>query len=110
MAGSVGVGSLASRVTLRGRVVSIYVDDPAHRLDVTMRQRDAWLTTVVGRVCLNMLRSRERRREEPYGVSVPDPVGVPRMTAWPSRHDPHRSHREAVRREFSSVAFVLVDG
>jgi RNA polymerase sigma factor (sigma-70 family) len=34
----------------------------------------AWLTTVVGRVCLNMLRSRKRRREEPMGVHVPDPV------------------------------------
>jgi RNA polymerase sigma factor (sigma-70 family) len=35
---------------------------------------NAWLTTVVGRVCLNMLRSRERRREEPVGVRVPDPI------------------------------------
>jgi RNA polymerase sigma-70 factor (ECF subfamily) len=35
---------------------------------------DAWLTTVVGRVCLNMLRTRERRREEPFGVRVPDPI------------------------------------
>jgi len=34
----------------------------------------AWLTTVVGRVCLNMLRSRRARREEPSGVHVPDPV------------------------------------
>jgi RNA polymerase sigma-70 factor (ECF subfamily) len=33
----------------------------------------AWLTTVVGRVCLNMLRSRKARREE-LGVHVPDPV------------------------------------
>jgi RNA polymerase sigma factor (sigma-70 family) len=33
-----------------------------------------WLTTVVGRVCLNMLRSRRRRREEPLGPHVPDPV------------------------------------
>src|SRR2546428_8241056 len=33
-----------------------------------------WLTTVVGRVCLNMLRSRNSRREEPLGVHVPDPV------------------------------------
>src|ERR687895_787471 len=32
-----------------------------------------WLTTVVGRVCLNMLRSRRSRREEPLGVHVPDP-------------------------------------
>jgi RNA polymerase sigma factor (sigma-70 family) len=33
----------------------------------------AWLTTVVGRVCLNMLRSRAARREE-LSVHVPDPV------------------------------------
>jgi hypothetical protein len=33
-----------------------------------------WLTTVVARVCLNMLRSRKSRREEPLGVHVPDPV------------------------------------
>jgi RNA polymerase sigma-70 factor (ECF subfamily) len=34
----------------------------------------AWLTTVVGRVCLNMLRSRRARREEFSDVHVPDPV------------------------------------
>jgi RNA polymerase sigma factor (sigma-70 family) len=34
----------------------------------------AWLTTVVGRVSLNMLRSRRVRREEPLGVHLPDPV------------------------------------
>jgi RNA polymerase sigma factor (sigma-70 family) len=34
----------------------------------------AWLTTIVARVCLNMLRSRHVRREEPLGVHVPDPV------------------------------------
>jgi RNA polymerase sigma-70 factor (ECF subfamily) len=34
----------------------------------------AWLTTIVARICLNMLRSRNRRREEPIGVHVPDPV------------------------------------
>src|SRR6188508_3137155 len=33
-----------------------------------------WLTTVVARVCLNMLRSRGTRREEPLEVHVPDPV------------------------------------
>jgi len=33
-----------------------------------------WLTTIVARVCLNMLRSRNARREEPFGVRVPDPV------------------------------------
>jgi len=34
----------------------------------------AWLTTIVARVCLNMLRSRRARHEEPMGVHVPDPV------------------------------------
>jgi RNA polymerase sigma-70 factor (ECF subfamily) len=33
----------------------------------------AWLTTIVGRVCLNMLRSRRSRRED-CSVHVPDPV------------------------------------
>ena len=33
-----------------------------------------WLTTVVARVCLNMLRSRKVRREESLGVHVPDPI------------------------------------
>ncbi|HZD73373.1 MAG TPA: sigma-70 family RNA polymerase sigma factor, partial [Actinomycetota bacterium] len=33
-----------------------------------------WLTTVVGRVCLDMLRSRGSRREEPLGAHVPDPI------------------------------------
>jgi RNA polymerase sigma-70 factor, ECF subfamily len=33
-----------------------------------------WLTTVVGRVCLDMLRSRKSRREEPLGARFPDPI------------------------------------
>src|SRR5712692_8943819 len=33
-----------------------------------------WLTTIVARVCLNMLRSRNMRREELMGVHLPDPV------------------------------------
>jgi len=33
-----------------------------------------WLTTIVARVCLNMLRSRNTRREESLGVHIPDPV------------------------------------
>jgi RNA polymerase sigma-70 factor, ECF subfamily len=34
----------------------------------------AWLTTVVARVCLDMLRTRTSRREDPLDVRVPDPV------------------------------------
>src|SRR4051794_21043591 len=33
-----------------------------------------WLTTVVSRVCLDMLRSRNSRREEPLGAHVPEPI------------------------------------
>ncbi|WP_329348290.1 sigma-70 family RNA polymerase sigma factor [Streptomyces sp. NBC_01261] len=33
----------------------------------------AWLTTVVSRVCLDMLRSRASRREDPYGDDLPEP-------------------------------------
>src|SRR6266540_3624275 len=35
---------------------------------------DGWLTTVVARASLNMLRSRNLRREEPIGVRVPEPI------------------------------------
>jgi RNA polymerase sigma factor (sigma-70 family) len=33
-----------------------------------------WLTTIVARVALNMLRSRSTRREQPLDVRVPDPI------------------------------------
>ena len=34
-----------------------------------------WLTTVVARICLDMLRSRKSRREEPIGLVVQEPGG-----------------------------------
>jgi RNA polymerase sigma-70 factor (ECF subfamily) len=34
----------------------------------------AWLRTVIGRVCLDMLRARGARREEPVGAHLPDPI------------------------------------
>jgi RNA polymerase sigma factor (sigma-70 family) len=37
----------------------------------------AWLTTVVARVCLDMLRTRTSRREAPLDMHVPDPVITP---------------------------------
>jgi RNA polymerase sigma factor (sigma-70 family) len=36
-----------------------------------------WMTTIVARVCLNMLRSRNVRREEPFAMHLPDPVISP---------------------------------
>jgi RNA polymerase sigma factor (sigma-70 family) len=35
-----------------------------------------WLTTVVARVCLDMLRSRQSRREEPFTADAPEPVAT----------------------------------
>src|SRR5262245_47014276 len=34
----------------------------------------AWLTTVIARVCLDMLRTRTARREDPLDTHVPDPL------------------------------------
>ncbi|MFF8284056.1 sigma-70 family RNA polymerase sigma factor [Streptomyces albus] len=43
-----------------------------------VRNLAGWLTTVVGRICLDMLRSRAGRAEVPLeGVHVPDPVVAP---------------------------------
>jgi RNA polymerase sigma factor (sigma-70 family) len=45
------------------------------RADATeVENLGAWLTTIVARVSLNLLRSRNTRREAPLEVHVPDPV------------------------------------
>src|SRR6266566_1732540 len=36
-----------------------------------------WQTTVVARICLDMLRSRKSRREESLEASVPEPITSP---------------------------------
>src|SRR6266704_4107100 len=40
-----------------------------------------WLTTVVGRVCLDMLRSRKSRREHPLDTTVIEPAADPEHEA-----------------------------
>jgi RNA polymerase sigma factor (sigma-70 family) len=54
------------------------VQDAWLRLDRTQAAEvdnlGGWLTTVVARVCLNMLRSRSARREDPLDYYVPDPL------------------------------------
>ena len=46
-----------------------------NRSDTTeIENLGGWLTTVVGRVSLDMLRSRASRREDPVGADLPDPV------------------------------------
>ncbi|MBW8793748.1 MAG: RNA polymerase sigma factor SigJ [Streptomyces sp.] len=51
-----------------------------------IRNLGGWLTTVVGRVCLDMLRSRAARREQPIDETfVPDPVIRPLSGADPEQ-------------------------
>src|SRR6185295_19438681 len=45
-----------------------------------------WLTTVVARICLNVLRSRRRHPHEPLEVHVPDPV-IDRLDAVEPEHE-----------------------
>jgi RNA polymerase sigma factor (sigma-70 family) len=60
-------------------------DDAVQEAYVRLRRADTddvenlggWLTTVVARVCLNMLRSRRTRREDPLDPHVPDPIVSP---------------------------------
>jgi RNA polymerase sigma-70 factor (ECF subfamily) len=60
----------------------------------------AWLTTVVARVCLNVLRSRKLRREEPVGIYVPD--------ALISFHDEVDPEYEAVLADSVGLALQVV--
>jgi RNA polymerase sigma factor (sigma-70 family) len=51
-----------------------------------IRNLGGWLTTVVGRVCLDMLRSRTARREQPMDETfVPDPVIRPLSSIDPEQ-------------------------
>jgi RNA polymerase sigma-70 factor (ECF subfamily) len=60
----------------------------------------AWLTTVVARVSLNVLRSRRTRREEPLDVRVPDPVV--------SRADGTQPEHEALLADSVGLALLVV--
>ncbi|MHA6762357.1 sigma-70 family RNA polymerase sigma factor [Streptacidiphilus sp. PAMC 29251] len=59
-----------------------------------------WLTTVVARVCLNMLRSREHRREDPLDVQVSESI-----TSQEAGGDPEQ---EAVMADSVGLALLVV--
>jgi RNA polymerase sigma factor (sigma-70 family) len=59
-----------------------------------------WLTTVVARVCLDLLRSRTARREQPLGVHLPEP---------PVSHaDGNDPEQEALLAEGVGLALLVV--
>jgi RNA polymerase sigma factor (sigma-70 family) len=59
-----------------------------------------WLTTIVGRECLDMLRSRYSRREEPLDAHVPDPLV--------SRVDGSDPEQEAILADSVGLALLVV--
>ena len=61
-----------------------------------------WLTTVVARVCLNMLKSRRTRREDPLDAAVPDPIVT--------RADGGDPEQEAVLADSVGLALLVVLG
>src|SRR4051794_34168867 len=51
----------------------------------TVANLGGWLTTVVGRVCLDMLRVRRARREDYIGSWLPEPIVAPEGEASPEQ-------------------------
>lgn len=59
-----------------------------------------WLTTVVARVCLDMLRSRKSRHEDPFDASLPEPIARSARGSDPER--------EALLAESVGLALIVV--
>src|SRR3954468_3443995 len=66
-----------------------------------------WLTTVVARVALDMLRSRQARREQYVGTWLPEPVVEVDTSGAPvaAGHDPER---EALTADAVGLALLVV--
>jgi RNA polymerase sigma factor (sigma-70 family) len=84
------------------------VDDAVQEAWLRLNRTDAtdidnlggWLTTVVARVCLDMLRSRTSRREEPLTPDAPEPVATGRRGSSPEH--------EAVLADSVGLALLVV--
>jgi RNA polymerase sigma factor (sigma-70 family) len=81
------------------------VDDAVQETWLRLSRTDAaavenlagWLTTVIARVCLDMLRARKARREEPIGAHVPEPAA----------HDRHERDTEMADSVGAALLVVL---
>jgi RNA polymerase sigma factor (sigma-70 family) len=67
-----------------------------------VRNVGGWLTTIVTRACLNILRTRAARPDQPAGIHVPDPIAVRADDAAP---DPEQ---EALLAESVGLALMVV--
>jgi RNA polymerase sigma factor (sigma-70 family) len=61
---------------------------------------DGWLTTVIGRVCLDMLRSRKLRKEESFDAHLPDLILI--------REDRNDPEHEALIADSVGIALLVV--
>jgi RNA polymerase sigma-70 factor (ECF subfamily) len=68
--------------------------------DGAIQNLAAWLTTVVGRVCIDMLRARQSRREEFPSAWLPDPI-----VSTNEQHDPEQ---EALLADSVGLALLVV--
>ena len=59
-----------------------------------------WLTTVVARVCLNMLQARRSRREQPVGDDLPEPPA--------GRGGPDDPEQQALEADSVGLALLVV--
>ncbi len=59
-----------------------------------------WLTRVISRICLDMLRSRKARNEEPLGFQLPDPIV--------NRDDGTNPEHEAILADSVGLALLVV--
>ncbi|MFJ8538769.1 sigma-70 family RNA polymerase sigma factor [Streptomyces sp. NPDC093591] len=70
-----------------------------------------WLTTVVGRVCLDMLRSRKSRAEQPLDTTAPAPAIAATPTAFASAFTPTPAtdpEQDALLADSVGVALLVV--
>ncbi|MGH7249286.1 MAG: sigma-70 family RNA polymerase sigma factor, partial [Pseudomonadota bacterium] len=83
-------------------------DDAVQEVWLRLNRSDAngienlggWLTTVIARVCLDMLRSRKSRREEPLDAHMPDPIL--------SREDRYNPEHDALLADSVGLALLVV--
>src|SRR5689334_10587088 len=78
-----------------------------------VRNLSGWLTTVVGRVCLDMLRSRRSRGEESFELYAPEPVagggaGAAGLGAAGPSHEGTDPEQQALLADSVGLALLVV--
>jgi RNA polymerase sigma-70 factor (ECF subfamily) len=95
------------------------VDDAVQEAWLRLSRADAegidnlggWLTTVVARVCLDMLRSRQSRREEPFPPDAPEPIATGTRgssSALSGRSESKDPEQEALLADSVGLALLVV--